>query len=226
MQKWYKIALSELGQSEMAGGMHNQRIVEYHSKTGLSANDDETPWCGAFVAWCFDKSGIDYNVAVAASARSWLKFGIELKKPTQGCVCVFTRGGGGSGHVGFYAGEDERGNILVLGGNQSNRVSIAPQSKSKLLGYRYPSNVKLPQDVKPLSRSRTMQGGTVALAASAVPVANEIKNTTEELRDVQSQINGAKEEFKMSDYFGLIISIVAILAVLFMMYARWTSNKS
>jgi peptidoglycan L-alanyl-D-glutamate endopeptidase CwlK len=83
-----------------------------------------------------------------------------------------------------------------------------------------------PRKVQDLTKSRTMQGGTVALAASALPVANEIKNTTEELRDVQSQINGAKEEFKVSDYFGLIISLVAIAAVLFMMYAKWTDSRS
>jgi hypothetical protein len=39
------------------------------------------------------------------------------------------------GHVGFYAGI-EANDVLVLGGNQGDSVSIAPYLKSRLLGVR------------------------------------------------------------------------------------------
>ena len=37
------------------------------------------------------------------------------------------------GHVGFVVGEDKVGNLMILGGNQSDSVSITPISKSRLL---------------------------------------------------------------------------------------------
>jgi peptidoglycan hydrolase-like protein with peptidoglycan-binding domain len=68
-------------------------------------------------------------------ARNWLKFG-EPVDMVLGAVCVFSRGSGG--HVGFVAGHDTT-YLHVLGGNQSNRVSIAKLAKSRLLGLRWPS---------------------------------------------------------------------------------------
>ena len=46
---------------------------------------------------------------------------------------IFTRDGGG--HVAFYVGETAT-QIKVLGGNQSNSVSVANYPKSRLLGFR------------------------------------------------------------------------------------------
>jgi hypothetical protein len=49
---------------------------------------------------------------------------------------VFERGS--SGHVGFAIGEDDA-NFFVLGGNQSDAVTIARIAKSRLLGARWPN---------------------------------------------------------------------------------------
>lgn len=43
--------------------------------------------------------------------------------PELGCIVVFTRQGGG--HVGFAVGRDKFGNLLILGGNQSDAMTIA-----------------------------------------------------------------------------------------------------
>jgi hypothetical protein len=50
-------------------------------------------------------------------------------------VAVFGRDSGG--HVGFLVGESAA-HLYVLGGNQSNAVSIAPLAKRRLLGLRWP----------------------------------------------------------------------------------------
>jgi hypothetical protein len=50
---------------------------------------------------------------------------------------VFRRSGGG--HVGLLAGEDERGRLLVLGGNQNNTASIAPFEGDRVVGYYWPT---------------------------------------------------------------------------------------
>jgi hypothetical protein len=39
------------------------------------------------------------------------------------------------GHVGFYVCE-RKNTLYLLGGNQSNSVSIAPYPKTQVLGYR------------------------------------------------------------------------------------------
>jgi len=143
---WMKFAVAELGTKEISGSKHNQRIIDYHNDTSLSANDDETAWCSSFVNWCFDEVGI--KGTRSAWARKWLDWGVKLDKPRYGCVCVIERNGpGGDSHVFFWLGEQE-GTVLALGGNQGNSVSKAKYSKSLVLGYRWPSDsemAKLPK---------------------------------------------------------------------------------
>ena len=58
--------------------------------------------------------------------------------PISGAVLVFERGSGG--HVGFAIGQDAT-QFYVLGGNQSDAVTIARIAKSRLLGARWPATV-------------------------------------------------------------------------------------
>ena len=81
--KWYQFATAELSQQEIPGPKHNPRIVSYHQATGLNAQDDETAWCGALVAWCLRRAGIRYNKEPSALARSWLSWGRSIKTPTS-----------------------------------------------------------------------------------------------------------------------------------------------
>jgi len=138
--RWYKIAAQELGVSEIKGKKHNPKIVAYHQATSLKAKDDETSWCSSFVNWCFKEAGIFGTNK--ANARSWLDWGLTLEKPKIGCVVVFWRGSlkGWQGHVAFYVKESET-HIYVLGGNQSDKVSIAKYPKERLLGYRWPNDL-------------------------------------------------------------------------------------
>lgn len=177
--RWMDIANAEIGEQEIAGARDNPKIVEFHKATGMGAAADEVPWCGSFVTWALMKAGIkDYNRVNGARARSWMDWGRKLDKPTAGAIVVFSRGASSSqGHVGFYAGEKD-GQILVLGGNQGNKVSIAPRSKATLLGYRWPTEVDLPPDVQPLSSSPVMQGAGTAIVGGAgvvVTAAGEVR---------------------------------------------------
>jgi len=135
--KHYTIALGELGQREIVGSKHNPRIIEYHAATGLAATDDETSWCGSFVAWCMLQSGVKYDSKKAAAARSWLSFGAPVDEPEIGDLVILWRVSPSDwrGHVGFYDGQTKN-NILILGANQDNEVSVKSYPKSQLLGYR------------------------------------------------------------------------------------------
>ena len=116
---------------------NNKRILEYHRCTDLMATEDKVSWCSAFVCWCFESIGI--RSTRSAAARSWLKWGVELTTPKRGCVVILWRGkkSGWQGHVGFFIKED-KDNIWILGGNQSDSVNISKYSKKRLLGYRWP----------------------------------------------------------------------------------------
>lgn len=126
----------ELGNHEIHGAEHNPRILAYHSATSLSASDDETPWCASFVNWCLEVTGVAGTRS--ATARSFLAWGREVPVDVvqPGDIAVFSRGSSPwQGHVGFFLGWDGP-NIRLLGGNQSDSVSIATYSVGRLLGFR------------------------------------------------------------------------------------------
>jgi uncharacterized protein (TIGR02594 family) len=142
---WLEVAKKYIGQSEIKGSRHNPLILKWWAKIRAPFTDDETPWCAAFVGGVLEECGI--RSSRSAAARSYLKWGQALKFPIAGCVVVFWRGkpDGWSGHVGFVVGRDARDNLLVMGGNQGNAVTVAPFYRGRVLGYRWPLNEPLPQ---------------------------------------------------------------------------------
>ena len=136
---WLATARTYLGQRETKGPHHNPHILKWWKDIGAPFADDETPWCGAFVGGVLSEVGIK-PVKGGASARSWLKTPVKLDRPAVGSVVIFWRGAkaGASGHVGFVVGQDQRGNLMVLGGNQADAVNIKPFGKDRVLGYRWP----------------------------------------------------------------------------------------
>lgn len=102
-------------------------------------NEDETPWCGLFVGYCLGSAGC-FVIREWYRASAWNDPDqlTRLDKPAYGCLATFTRTGGG--HVGFVVGRDKHGNLMVLGGNQQNAVSIAPFDPQRVTGYFWPSS--------------------------------------------------------------------------------------
>lgn len=137
--RWIAQARGYLGLREVKGAAHAPKILEWWRAIGASwFKDDETPWCGAFVGGVLAEVGITPPAKGAgASARAWLDFGVRLTSPAYGCIVVFERAGGG--HVGYVVGKDKAGNLMVLGGNQGDGVSIRPFAMARVLGYRWPS---------------------------------------------------------------------------------------
>jgi uncharacterized protein (TIGR02594 family) len=136
---WLIIARQELGVAEKPGTDHNERILEYHSKTGLHAGSDEVAWCSSFVNWCMDKTG--RAGTGSAAARSWANWGTKLDAPKPGCIVVFRRhdpNNPNAGHVAFFL--RRRAPLVdVLGGNQSNSVRVSGYSMNDVLTYRWPN---------------------------------------------------------------------------------------
>jgi uncharacterized protein (TIGR02594 family) len=99
-------------------------------------NVKDMAWCAGFVNAVLH--GVDSKGTGKLNARSFLNWGKSVSEPQEGDVVVFWRESKSSwkGHVGFFAGFDDDGDILVLGGNQNNSVSIKSYDKDRLLGYR------------------------------------------------------------------------------------------
>lgn len=96
-----------------------------------------TPWCAAFVNGVLREAG--FSGTRSNTARSFTKYKTGTTNPQQGDIVVLRRKGGSGAHVGIFKGfvsRNGRNMVAVLGGNQSNRVSVAYYPTSKVITYR------------------------------------------------------------------------------------------
>jgi len=138
---WLLYARTLVGTHEAAGPANSATILGWAKAlgariVGMLYNADSVPWCGLFVATCFEHARIE-PATIAVRAKSWATWGLNLRPEhlAPGAVLVFDRKGGG--HVGFYLGEDAT-SYHVLGGNQSDAVSIARLPKTRCIASRWP----------------------------------------------------------------------------------------
>lgn len=136
---WLPIARSYLGVREFPGAQSNPVIVGFWKLARLAGiKDDAVPWCSGFACAVMERAGI--VSPRSDSAKSWMTWGAPLVEPVVGCVAVFNRTGGF--HVGFVVGRDAVSrNLLVLGGNQGDAVSIAQFPEHRVMAYRWPRDV-------------------------------------------------------------------------------------
>lgn len=134
---WLQQAWREFGQRERPGEAHNPRILALYRDAGHGeVAGDEVAWCAAFCGACLERAGIRSTRSLLA--RSYLGWGAALAAPRIGAVAVLSRGTDpGQGHVGFWLGEAED-DVVLLGGNQGNAVSVARYPRSRLLALRWP----------------------------------------------------------------------------------------
>lgn len=130
---WVARARDYLGVREIKGMEHNPVIVGFWKAARLAGiKNDEVPWCAGFVGAMLESSNI--RSARSDSSRAYLGWGERIDAPEYGCVVVFRRPGGG--HVGFCVGVDLLGRLLILGGNQRDRVGIDPFDRVRAAGFR------------------------------------------------------------------------------------------
>ena len=145
-----QFASLEIGQKEVQGKGNNKQVVKYHAYARVD-NDlskgkpDSVPWCASFIAYVLEANPyIMMQSTNKMNARSYLKWGISVKnRPLPGDIVVFWRGNikGWKGHVGVYLDETIK-YVYVLGGNQSDSVSVSRYSKSRVLDIRRSSKMQ------------------------------------------------------------------------------------
>jgi uncharacterized protein (TIGR02594 family) len=139
-------ALKLYGTKEQPGNSDNPEIIAWAAETGLSRvySRDSIPWCGTFMAVVAHRAGKDFPDA-PLWALNWAKFGVSVPKPMLGDVIVFKRPEGG--HVALYVGED-KAYWHVLGGNQSDAVTVTRIAKNRAVAYRRPVYTIQPANVR------------------------------------------------------------------------------
>ena len=143
-------AIRHLGVQEIVGKGSNATIMKWRDELNAAGHkiggfsDDDVPWCGLFAAYVAFKAG-KVPVDKPLWARNWAKFGVQVAQAALGDCLVFVRDGGG--HVGWYVGEDSRC-YHVLGGNQSNAVTITRIEKKRCIAIRRPVMKTPPASVR------------------------------------------------------------------------------
>lgn len=160
LPKMVSLGLSLLGTKEVVGKGSNKTILAWRdllNQNGVKVegySDDDIPWCGLFVAFlAFLRRNIASEVVESPLwARNWANYGEKSPEASLGDILVFVRNGGG--HVGIYIGEDSTA-YHVLGGNQSNNVTITRILKSRCIAVRRPKYNSKPESVKPYKLKAT-----------------------------------------------------------------------
>lgn len=132
----YAEAKKFLGTKEVAGGASNPLIAQWikQAATWLDRDDSKTAWCGCF------RGALGFATATGVPrdhfrAKEWIRWGqpVELAAAVQGDTVILKRDGGF--HVALFDRRDGA-SMWLLGGNQSNAVTVARFPNSLLLGIR------------------------------------------------------------------------------------------
>lgn len=141
----FDVAQRFVGVKEVAGTASNPLVLGMLRLDSEWPTGDDVPWCSAFVNFITWLLRLPRSKSLAA--RSWLAIGkaVTLANAEAGFDIVILKRGGidepgpevikAPGHVGFYAGRQD-GRVLVLGGNQSDRVCLESFPESRVLGVR------------------------------------------------------------------------------------------
>jgi uncharacterized protein (TIGR02594 family) len=143
-----------LGVSEVMGTLDDPTIMSWADELGLRSIyiHDATPWCGLYLGVVAKRAGKKLPPD-PLWALNWANFGNPVPDvPSLGDVLTFRRTGGG--HVALYVGEDDT-HFHILGGNQSDKVSIVRRAKAELYRARRPAYTRQPPEVRVIRRAAT-----------------------------------------------------------------------
>lgn len=153
---WLRAAFADLGLKELPGPRHSARVIEMFRLSGHpEIKNDETAWCAAAVGAWLREGGQRGTQSLAA--RSYLNWGRTIgtsEEIPRGAVLIFRRGTSEwQGHVCLCL-EDDGGTLTVIGGNQSDAVTITTYSRSGLLGARWPTQAAAQPKPAPVPAGR------------------------------------------------------------------------
>lgn len=146
-----EVARRYLGLQEVPGPGFNAQIKSmwfalpggkwYWDAIG-KGDDSKLPWCGMFMATVMQQTKIVFPRKYA-SAREWISWGTRIDTPCVGAIAIFERGPT-QGHIGIIDGQDEHGNLRVIGGNQQDGVRYSYFKRDRKIAYLLPPTMTAP----------------------------------------------------------------------------------
>ena len=126
----------EFAESQLGVQEGSPSIWRYLLAAPDRQNVSEDEWCAAFADWCLRSAG--YALPKSSLVSGWQNYGVEVTEPKLGDIAILW------GHVGFYYGRNDGGQVLLLGGNQGYQrqshtsVCVIPVDESSVWEYRRP----------------------------------------------------------------------------------------
>lgn len=144
---WLQAGLALLGTKEFSGGRDNPVILDWARVEGgnieKAYTHDSIPWCALFANYILTKASLPGTETLWALDFAGKWPAKRLADIAVGAFAPMVRDGGG--HIMVVVGRDQHGNVMGLGGNQSDAVTIAPFARSRLnKGFWWPESVALP----------------------------------------------------------------------------------
>jgi uncharacterized protein (TIGR02594 family) len=141
---WLIEGLKWIGTKEESGPASNANILGWARQEGgaiaKTYTHDSIPWCALFANMVLSKIGLRGTETLWA--LDWSNWGIRLAGPAVGAFAPMKRDGGG--HIAIVVGRDQHGNLMCLGGNQSDAVNIKPFPADRPLSFRWPQEAARP----------------------------------------------------------------------------------
>lgn len=144
---WLQAAIGWIGTKEQPGSGDNRVILNWAKDQGgdiaAEYTHDSIPWCALFA------NEVLHQVGLKGTGTLWaldfVNWGQKLSGPAVGAFAPMQRSGGG--HIPIIVGRDQNGNLMCVGGNQSDAVNIKPFDPDRVKAWRWPNDVPLPARV-------------------------------------------------------------------------------
>lgn len=149
---WLTVMRGLIGTVEVPGPKSNPAILHWAEVVSKHDpklewvkdfyKDDQIPWCALTVSFALVTVGLSCPVPNPLSALKYATYGIKAGAPVPGSIGVFSRSGGG--HVGVVEAISDDDRLLILGGNQGDKVCRELISKDHLVDLRWPATFGKP----------------------------------------------------------------------------------
>jgi uncharacterized protein (TIGR02594 family) len=213
---WLNRAFADLGLHELPGAAARPRIVEMYAKAGHpEITSDEIAWCSAALnTWMVESNNRGTG---SLAARSWLSWGraVDLRKTIpRGAVLIFRRSSSWQGHVCLCL-EDRDGMLTVIGGNQSDGVTIARYRKAALIGARWPDTVGNSRTIQSLIGSGLAETGDRGAGQAAEYVEQNGDQIADAIGTAQQHVTEFASYLRIAQYLLIALAVVGFLYAIY-----------
>ncbi len=210
-QKLLKVAKSQLGYHEKADG-----YTKYGDWYGKHVDKDSyyktAPWCDMFLAWAADQAGVEDWTGEFAStpdhAKWFQKHHAWGHTPEPGAIVFFSWSGGKSigdiEHVGIVEKVDGH-TLHTIEANHNNMLARAVRDTSQVVGYGYPSKVKV-KIASPAAEARY-----VPKHAAPPPAADQVGKDTQLVHEAQAAAHHDAPPPPMPDQQTALTGLLAVV---------------